>query len=152
MHVLICNTAGLRPESEGRGDPLGQEMRLEEIDQLARSLWAVAREEAEEAQIAVAWLARNQICDGRLTVRECCACLNALSARASYAAHLPPHDDFADASLCRAFAMTCLVWAGDRADPTEGATLAHRHDEAPAWADRAKGTALIGPWMFYRAR
>ena len=100
----------------------------------------------------MAWLARNQICKGRLTVNESCARLRLLAAnRARFKGPRPPLD-FADGSFCRAFALTCTVWAGDRVDPTEGATLAHRHDEAPAWADRVKGTALIGPWMFYRPR
>lgn len=125
-------------------------MGLEEMNQLARSLWVVAGQEADEAQVAIAWLARNQIRGGGLTVGESCANLCGLSARGTQCAH-PGRADFDDASFCRAFAVTCLVWAGERADPTEGATLAHRHDEAPAWTDNAKGTALIGPWLFYRA-
>ncbi|MFZ1991577.1 MAG: hypothetical protein WAW96_17615 [Alphaproteobacteria bacterium] len=126
-------------------------MGIDEMNRLVRSLWAAAGEEGEEAQIAVAWLARNQIYEARLSVNESCARLHALishGARRTSTETL----DFADASFCRAFAVTCTVWAGDRADPTAGATLAHRHDEAPAWTERVTGTALIGPWMFYRTR
>ncbi|HXZ68753.1 MAG TPA: hypothetical protein VEH07_09210 [Alphaproteobacteria bacterium] len=126
-------------------------MGIDEMNQLARALWVVAGEEGEEAQVAVAWLARNQICKARLSVSESCAQLEALIGHGP-CPKAPELPNFADTGFCRAFAVTCAVWSGGRADPTAGATLAHRHDEAPAWAERLRGTALIGPWMFYRPR
>ena len=152
-HVLICSTRPLRRNSVCSGDRVGREMGVDEMNRLVRSLWAVTSGEDEEAQVAVAWLARNQICEARVSVKESCTRLLALSGQGARPKPDGQSLDFRDASFCRAFAIACTVWAGDCADPTEGATLAHRHDEeAPAWTERVTGTALIGPWMFYRAR
>ena len=83
---------------------------------------------------------------------ESCSRLRALLGAKRRRKPCEPAIDFADPGFCRVFALACGVWAGEVVDPTRGATLAHRHDEAPAWTERARGTALIGPWMFYRPR
>lgn len=43
------------------------------------------------------------------------------------------------------------VFAGLYDDPTNGATRFHRHDHTPAWADGLQCTALLGPYIYYRA-
>jgi hypothetical protein len=55
----------------------------------------------------------------------------------------------ADRALCRAFAVACLVLAGDLDDPTDGATHFHHHRDNPKWARRATPKALIGQHLFY---
>jgi len=52
-------------------------------------------------------------------------------------------------SHLRAMASICRVAAGEEQDPTAGATLCHRHDEEPDWANEAVATALIGDLIFY---
>jgi len=152
MHVLNCTRDWMARNLGRARDRAGLEMGVDEMSRLVRSLWAVAKDEDEEAQLALAWLARNQICKERLSVDESCARLNALVGNDVVGQIRMRAADFGDAGFCRAFALICAVWAGDAADPTFGATLAHRHDEAPAFSAPVKGTALIGPWMFYRPR
>lgn len=55
------------------------------------------------------------------------------------------------AALDRALACVSMVWDGVVADPTNGATRAHRHDEQPDWAEHCQATALIGPMLFFCA-
>jgi hypothetical protein len=55
-----------------------------------------------------------------------------------------------DIEWCRAMAVNCLVWSGDLADPTKGATSCHRHDVQAPWAARRAATALIGSYIFLR--
>ena len=55
-----------------------------------------------------------------------------------------------DVAWCRAMAINCLVWSGDLADPTNGATSCHRHDLKAPWAARRSATALIGAYIFLR--
>ncbi|MGV8996411.1 MAG: cell wall hydrolase [Parvibaculaceae bacterium] len=57
--------------------------------------------------------------------------------------------DFGAPVFCRAFAVACLVMAGDCEDPTGGATHFHHHRKSPKWARRAVPTALIGAHVFY---
>lgn len=131
------------------GDRLGQGMRLEEMNRLARALRAIAADEADATQVALAWLARNLVHAEGLSVRESCTRLRGLVPGTPNGTR---RSENPDRGYCRALSATCLVWAGERVDPTAGATLAHRHNEMPAWTEHAKGTALIGPWMFYRPR
>lgn len=117
---------------------------------LARSIWAVAADEAEEPTGAVAWMARNLIERKGLCAETVCLRLQCLRAGPMS----PPAEsgiDFTNGRYCQVFATLCRVWSGDFSDPTNGATVAHRHDEEPDWADQAVATALIGPWIFYRA-
>ena len=62
----------------------------------------------------------------------------------------PPRGDRLTRSQLRAIARACRVAAGEEGDITRGATLCHRHDEAPRWARTAEATALIGDLIFYR--
>ena len=139
-----------RPKLEA-GALLGLGMRLDanDMNRLAKCLWSVAAQEAEETQVAVAWLAHNLIKREGLSVEESCARVRLLWSDG--VPHLDACREFDDRKFCRAFAILCQVWAGDRGDPTAGATNAHRHDESPVWAETASATALIGPWIFYRA-
>lgn len=54
------------------------------------------------------------------------------------------------AARFRLHAVNSLVWAGDLADETGGATACHRHDKSPAWARRRTPTALLGAFLFFR--
>ncbi len=60
----------------------------------------------------------------------------------------PPEDG---AAFNRALACVSMVWDGVVADPTNGATRAHPHDEQPDWAQHCEATALIGAMLFFRA-
>ncbi len=51
----------------------------------------------------------------------------------------------------RSLAIVAGVFAGLYEDPTDGATRFHRHDRAPEWAAGLQCTALLGPYMYYRA-
>jgi hypothetical protein len=150
-YTRIClDRRMVRLKVNKRGARLGCSMRLDanDMERLAKSLLAVAGRETEESQVALAYLAHNQIACG-LSVPESCSLMRALRGRPS-----GPRLDrlsFEDRTFCRAFAILCQVWAGDRIDLTSGATRAHRHDVTPRWAAHARATALIGPWMFYRA-
>lgn len=132
------------------GARLGRVMGLEVADmaRLARSLWEIAADEAEDAQVAIAWVVRNLIAGRGKSVEESCECLRSL--RPDQAGDRTRECGFSDRGYCRTFSILCRVWAGDIDDPTSGATTAHRHDEAPAWAEDIAATALIGPWLFYR--
>jgi len=52
----------------------------------------------------------------------------------------------------RALAVFARVVAGGVADPTEGATRFHCHDETPSWAENMDIRAVIGPYLFYASR
>lgn len=55
------------------------------------------------------------------------------------------------AAFDRALACVSMVWDGVVADPTNGATRAHPHNEQPDWSEHCQATALIGPMLFFRA-
>ncbi|MBL4864379.1 MAG: hypothetical protein JKY63_05760 [Rhodobiaceae bacterium] len=52
----------------------------------------------------------------------------------------------------RVVAALARVLAGSVPDITCGATRFHCHHETPAWAECMDVRALIGPYLFYRAR
>lgn len=45
-------------------------------------------------------------------------------------------------------ALTKIGGALAVSDPTSGALYVHHHWQSPAWAERLKATALIGPYLF----
>lgn len=110
-----------------------------ELVKLAVEIREVIADESEEGQVALA-----------------CAILNRHrrfgpgggGGGSSAAAHVADFE-VADRALCRAFAVACLVLAGDLDDPTDGATHFHHHRENPKWARRATPKALIGQHLFY---
>jgi len=55
------------------------------------------------------------------------------------------------AALNRALACVSMVWDGVVADPTNGATRVHLHNEEPDWAENCQATALMGAMLFFRA-
>jgi hypothetical protein len=59
-------------------------------------------------------------------------------------------DGLPQAEWCRIYALNCLVWSGDVADQTDGATACHRHDRNPPWARSRIPTALLGSYIFFR--
>ncbi len=52
--------------------------------------------------------------------------------------------------VAASLADLCRIRSGESADPTRGAIRFHDHRLAPAWADKADPTALIGRFLFYR--
>lgn len=58
--------------------------------------------------------------------------------------------DLSSSEWCRIFAVSCLVWAGDLKDETNGAIACHRHDAVRRWARTRTPTALLGSFIFYR--
>ena len=113
------------------------------------ALAAACEDERMETRIALAWLCRNlldQTGFGEPTTSlHLLQVLGVLSARG-------PSPTRTEARQLRATWDLCRVYSGEWRDPTAGATLAHRHDLSPAWAEHAIPTALIGSWIFYRPR
>ncbi len=120
-------------------------LELGEMVQLAKSLWAIAADETEEAQLAVASFARNLATRGGAPPHKICAELARLRIGT---ARVRSH--FKEPRFWRLVVLLHDVWAGERPDPTGGAVRVHRHDEEPDWARGASPSALIGPWLFYR--
>ena len=58
--------------------------------------------------------------------------------------------NLSNSEWCRIYAVSCLVWAGDLRDETNGATACHRHDAIRKWARGRTPTALLGSFIFYR--
>ncbi len=49
----------------------------------------------------------------------------------------------------RALAVFTRVLAGGIADPTDGSSRFHSHDETPTWAEHMEIRAIVGPYLFY---
>lgn len=62
----------------------------------------------------------------------------------------PEPANLSNAEWCRIYAVSCLVWAGDLKDETNGAIACHRHDTIRRWARSRIATALLGSFIFYR--
>lgn len=147
-----------------------QEISLEEMDRFARTVWAIGRAEPACAWYAIASLIRNRAQAGarhRMAVgmihprfgggsldAACASALADLGRRddpgtGDKSGHPDRPPRFSDSVFCGVFAASLQVWADHGADPVRGATLAHAHDQAPAWARGLEPAALIGSWFFY---
>jgi hypothetical protein len=120
-----------------------------QLVRLALSHWASTWNESQEAQLALAFFARNLLNRTCLDDKVCCQRM--LSLASGPMPTLDMEDKVQLQGMGNSLKLLRLAFAGELADPTGGAIRAHRHDECPAWADRAWPTSLIGPWIFYRA-
>jgi spore germination cell wall hydrolase CwlJ-like protein len=130
-------------------------------DILARTLWGEARGEGQMGQIAVAWTIRNRVNDGKAKswwgegyAGVCLApsqfsCWNKNDPNYPFLSGIS-QIHAGELSRCRKAADA--VVDGVVSDPTGGAThyYAASMRKAPAWADRAKQTALIGNHLFFK--
>ena len=57
-----------------------------------------------------------------------------------------------DQETARALAVFTRVLSGGVADPTDGASRFHCHDETPKWAAEMDIRAIVGPYLFYAPR
>jgi spore germination cell wall hydrolase CwlJ-like protein len=119
----------------------------------ARTVKALALEQPDDLKAALAWTLRNRITALAQTARPrahdvCLALLREATALAS--PKLPRTPAASDTDWSRTMAINNLVWNGELADPTNGATSCHRHDITVRWAARRVATALIGAYIFLR--
>lgn len=119
----------------------------------ARTVTALALEQPDDLKAALAWTLRNRITALAQTARPrahdvCLALLREATALA--APKLPRTPVAPNAEWRRTLAINGLVWSGELADPTNGATSCHRHDITVRWAARRVATALIGAYIFLR--
>jgi hypothetical protein len=124
-----------------------------DIDLCTRTVLAIAAGEKADVQTALAWTLRNRFIasarNGDPTADAVCRDL-LREATGSPSATLPEAPASSEAEWRRALEINCLVWSGDLADPTNGATSCHRHDRTARWAARRVPTALIGAYIFLR--
>lgn len=130
---------------------------------LARTVWGEARGEGLLGMAAVAWVVVNRVVAARKdrakffwwgdTVQRVClapaqfSCWLATDPNLEKlkAAHL------GQGSFQRALAMSCLVVAGDVADPTNAATHYYADSiPAPSWTSGMAPRAYIGAHYFFR--
>lgn len=119
----------------------------------ARTVKALAVKQPDDLKAALAWTLRNRITALAQTARPRApdVCLSLLrEATALAERQLPRAPAASDAEWRRTQAINSLVWSGELADPTNGATSCHRHDITVRWAARRVATALIGAYIFLR--
>lgn len=111
-------------------------------------------DEPDDVRAPLAWVIRNRLLSAALPpgavpnlARTCRAILHEAVGGAG---QLSPKTALTASDWCRLYAVNCLVWAGDLADPTAGATACHRHDITRSWARGRTPTALLGPYIFFR--
>lgn len=129
-----------------------------EVDILARTIYAEARGEPFEGQVAVAWVIKNRSLDRRArwprTVAEVCqqpkqfSCWN--GGDKNYERMLAVTME--DQAFVRAVGIACLVLAGDIRDHARGANHYMRTDwmDRVSWDDRMVKTAEIGFHTFLK--
>lgn len=113
------------------------------VVRLALSIRDLMADEGEEGQVALAWAVLNRMRRFGTNGGSEGGSGGESGGGASMAAV------FCEPGFLRALAIACLIMSGDIADPTDGATHFHRHDEEPAWAWAARPKALIGWHLFY---
>jgi hypothetical protein len=124
-----------------------------DLDLCARTVKLLAGEGADDLRAALASTLRNRFVAlaQKQTPSVLHVCQSLLHEAIGCAVAQPDAmTAFSDVEWCRAMAMNCLVWSGDVADPTNGATSCHRHDMKAPWAARRDATALIGAYIFLR--
>lgn len=119
----------------------------------ARTVKALTLEQTDDLKAALAWTLRNRIAVAARTARPRAhdICLGLLrEATASASLKLPRAPAASDTDWRRTMAINRLVWNGELADLTNGATSCHRHDVTARWSSRRIATALIGAYIFLR--
>jgi hypothetical protein len=121
-----------------------------ELAKVAEGHFLAGFGESLEAQEALAWLGRNLFERAGLPADIVCNELKELAPELSL-----ERLESIDRSMRKGFEaskrLLFEVWESTAGDPTKGAVRAHRHNEAPRWAELLWPTALIGPWIFYRS-
>lgn len=118
---------------------------------------AIARlggDQSDDVRASLAWVIRNRLqhflTRGKRRLPVSHACEEVLhEALGGVGAETGP-DSLPEAEWCRIYALNCLVWCGNVADQTAGATACHRHDRNPSWARSRLPTALLGAYLFFR--
>ena len=128
----------------------------DDVDTVARTLWAEARGEGIMGMRAVAHVIQNRVARPRWwgrTWRDVClkpwqfSCWNGDDPNRTLLLRV----DFTDARFRQAFAIAASVMAGlDTDDITSGADHYHASGVTPAWLDPAKRTGSIGHHIFYK--
>jgi hypothetical protein len=121
-----------------------------ELMRVAQSHFLASFGETLEASVALAWYGRNLVERAHFSPELVYNEILEL-APAPTVARFKLLDRIAQPGLGRSARLVRAVWDDRHADPTAGAVRAHRHKESPRWAELAWPTALIGPWIFYKA-
>lgn len=139
---------------------------LDDMLIFARTIWGEARSEPLTAQVAVGWVIRNRVQAASDYQRQHGRRHPLFGDGSLSAACLAPWQfscwnrndpnrpkllatGFHDPSFTRSFAVACLVWSGERADPTDGSTHYHTVSVAPAWSRGLVPVARIGSHLFF---
>ncbi len=129
---------------------------LAKILSLAAVLNRLSKDETRNSLIALAWTLRNREINRKQTSKFSKSTRTGMTdTLAGKPVVVRPWNILTllkpaqDQGYCRSLAIISLVWCGEEADPTAGATHFHRHDDWPEWALIAEPVALIGSWFFY---
>lgn len=125
-----------------------------DIDLCARAIGFLAGDQPDTIRASLSWVIKNRL----NAVAEACSALPDLARICremlweATGLQQSGHEraNLSNSEWCRIYAVSCLVWAGDLEDPTNGATACHRHDTIRKWAKDRTPTALLGPFIFYR--
>lgn len=121
-----------------------------ELLRVAQSHFLATAGESLEASVALAYFSRNLIERAGLSAEVVYNELLEL-APAPSEPRVKALGGIARSGLGASARLVTAVWDEVHKDPTGGAVRAHRHNEQPRWAELAWPTALIGPWIFYKA-
>lgn len=134
---------------------------MNDLDVLAKTVWAESRGEQLQGQIAVAWTIRNRVEDGKLRswwgegYKGVCtapwqfSCWNKDDPNYPYLVGKKP---IKLTELKIAIQAATLVMSGKEPDPTKGAThyYAASMKKPPAWAAHGTKTVQIGSHIFFK--
>jgi len=126
-----------------------------DFDACAAAIARMGGDQSDEVRASLAWVIRNRLEQflrrGKHRPPISLACDEVLQEALGGEALVEARpNSLPDAELCRIYALNCLVWSGDVADQTAGATACHRHDLDPSWARGRLPTALLGAYLFFR--
>jgi hypothetical protein len=125
-----------------------------DIDPCARAVACLGSEESDAIRASLSWVIKNRlntITAGQAALPDLsriCSDMLREATGMQQCGHEPAN--LSNSEWCRIYAISCLVWAGDLEDGTNGATSCHRHDTTRKWARHRTPTALLGPFIFYR--
>jgi hypothetical protein len=131
-------------------------MRLDpaDIDLCARVVAFLGGDQPEPVRASLNWVIRNRV-DAALASPGSPPdfgqiCREMLWEATGLRQCSPKAANLSNSEWCRIYAVSCLVWAGDLKDETNGAIACHRHDTIRKWARTRVATALLGSFIFYR--
>jgi hypothetical protein len=125
-----------------------------DFDLCAHAIARLGGDQPDDVRASLAWVIRNRLqrlglC-GKRPMPVSHACDEVLQEALGSAEPDAPPEALSAADWCRLYALNCLVWSGNVADQTAGATACHRHDRNPPWARSRLPTALLGSYIFFR--